>query len=97
MIPIVLNAVNMTEIAPPHSYIDIKDFPSFKGKKKIKKIIHQFFKIEFAEFIVRVSEDDALFASFFWWKTFYQAGKCENRQGMEIFCYPFTEVRKISN
>ena len=31
VIPIVLNAVNMTDIAPPHSYIDIKDFASFKG------------------------------------------------------------------
>ena len=36
VIPIVLNAVNMTEIAPPHSYIDIKDFSSFKGKKSNK-------------------------------------------------------------
>ena len=25
----------MTDIAPPHSYIDIKDFPSFKGIKLI--------------------------------------------------------------
>ena len=31
VIPIVLNAVNMTTIAPPHSYIDIKDFSSFEG------------------------------------------------------------------
>ena len=49
--------------------------------------------IEFAEYIVRVSEDDALFASFFWWKQFYRANKCENRNGMEIFCYDFTQVR----
>ena len=33
VIPIVLNGVNMTSIAPPHSYIDIKDFPNFHGKK----------------------------------------------------------------
>ena len=31
VIPVVLNGANMTDIAPPHSYIDIKDFPSFKG------------------------------------------------------------------
>ena len=31
VIPIVLNAVDMATIAPPHSYIDIKDFSSFRG------------------------------------------------------------------
>ena len=31
MIPVVLNGVNMTDIAPPHSYIDIRDFSSFEG------------------------------------------------------------------
>ena len=32
VIPIVLNGVNMTNIVPKHSYIDIKDFNSFRGK-----------------------------------------------------------------
>ena len=31
VIPIVLNGVDMTTIAPPHSYIDVKDFKSFEG------------------------------------------------------------------
>ena len=31
VIPIVLNGVDMATIAPPNSYIDIKNFPSFKG------------------------------------------------------------------
>ena len=31
LIPIVLNGVDMATIAPPHSYIDIKDFESFDG------------------------------------------------------------------
>ena len=31
VIPIVLNGVDMTTVAPPHSYIDIKDFQSFNG------------------------------------------------------------------
>ena len=26
VIPVVLNGVNMTKFAPPHSYIDMKDF-----------------------------------------------------------------------
>ena len=31
VIPVVLNGANMTNIAPRHSYIDIKDFKSFSG------------------------------------------------------------------
>ena len=31
VIPIVLNGVDMTAIAPSHSYIDIKQFSSFQG------------------------------------------------------------------
>ena len=31
LIPIVLNGVDMATVAPPHSYIDIKDFKSFEG------------------------------------------------------------------
>ena len=31
VIPIVLNGVDMSKIAPPHSYIDIKQFSSFQG------------------------------------------------------------------
>ena len=31
VIPIVLNGVDMSTLAPYHSYIDIKDFPSFEG------------------------------------------------------------------
>ena len=93
VIPIVLNAVNMTDIAPPHSYIDIKDFPSLEGMKIYQQNNSHKKYVEFAKYIVRVSEDDALFASFFWWRKFYRAKKCENRHGMEIFCYDFTQVR----
>ena len=32
VIPIVLNGVDMSTLAPYHSYIDIKDFPSFEGR-----------------------------------------------------------------
>ena len=32
MIPVVLNGADMSKIAPRHSYIDIKDFKTIKGK-----------------------------------------------------------------
>ena len=31
VIPVVLNGVNMSAVAPPHSYIDIKQFESIAG------------------------------------------------------------------
>ena len=31
VVPVVLNGVNMTRVAPPHSYIDIKDFATVEG------------------------------------------------------------------
>ena len=57
---------------------------------------HLYYFEEFAKYIVRVSEDDALFASYFWWKEYYRASRCDNRQGMEIFCYSFTQVARYS-
>lgn len=63
VIPIVLNGVDMTTIAPYHSYIDVKQFSSFQ---------------DFAEHIVSVSQNDSLFASYFWWRDFYQARPCDH-------------------
>ena len=37
MIPVILNGVDMTKVAPPHSYIDIKDFNNFNGRYNIQK------------------------------------------------------------
>ena len=47
MIPIVLNGVNMSNTAPPHSYIDIKDFKTFGGQHQfcwIGKLDHSTFR-----------------------------------------------------
>ena len=57
VIPVVLNGVNMSNIAPKHSYIDFKDF-----NNSIE---------ETAEYMKRVSADDELFASYFWWRDYY--------------------------
>ena len=53
-------------------------------------------QIDFAKYIVAVSQDDELFASFFWWRTFYQARPCGSRYGMEIACHTetFTQVNQ---
>ena len=74
VIPVVLNGVNMTQHAPPHSYIDIKDFKNLKGKRfsfLLKVIIKSF--TDAAKYMIKVSEDDKLFSSYFWWRDFYIA------------------------
>ena len=44
-----------------------------------------------------VSQDDELFASYFWWRKFYRARPCNSRHGMEIAChtYTFTQVWRV--
>ena len=59
VIPVVLNGANMSNIAPKHSYIDFKDF-----NDSIE---------ETAEYMKRVSADDELFASYFWWRDYYSS------------------------
>jgi len=47
----------MTKFAPKHSYIDIKDFDSVKDAGK---------------YLLKVSEDDKLFSSYFWYRQYYK-------------------------
>ena len=57
VIPVVLNGADMPSLAPPHSYIDMNQFSS----------VHHL-----AEYMIKVSQDDKLFASYFWWRSFYK-------------------------
>ena len=56
MIPVVLNGANMTRLAPPHSFINVRDFSTTE---------------ELANYLHRVEQDDKLFASYFWWRDYY--------------------------
>ena len=42
VIPVLLNGENMTRQAPPHSYIDLKDFPSVQGRAVFLCFLRQF-------------------------------------------------------
>ena len=57
MIPVVLNGANMSRVAPPHSYINVRDFNSAE---------------ELAHYLHMVDQDDKLFASYFWWRDYYE-------------------------
>ena len=57
IIPVMLNGANMTNLAPPHSYINAEDFSSTK---------------ELAKYLKTVASNDTLFASYFWWRDYYK-------------------------
>ena len=58
VIPVVLNGANMSRVAPPHSYINVMDFNTTE---------------ELAHYLHTVDQDDELFASYFWWRDYYEA------------------------
>ena len=79
VIPIVLNGVNMTSIAPPHSYIDISDFSNFHGLYAFNELFLFLFIAEFAQYVLTVSKSPSLFASYFWWRDYYKEEFCDHK------------------
>ena len=59
IVPIVLGHVNYSQMLPPHSYIDVRDFDSPK---------------HLAAFLKRVDANDKLYNEYFRWKTRYRCG-----------------------
>ena len=57
IIPVVFNGANMSDLAPLHSHINVMDYRSVRDLVKEMK---------------KIAEDDALFASFFWWRDYYR-------------------------
>ena len=51
VIPVVLNGADMSQLAPPHSFIDVMDFNTTE---------------ELALYLHTLDQDDELFACYFW-------------------------------
>ncbi len=62
VIPITLGGTNMSAISPPHSSIDSLRF------KSVKHLV---------DHLRMLNEDDAAYASYFWWKEFYEVRNSE--------------------
>ena len=56
VIPVVLNGANMSQVAPPYSYINVMDFNTTE---------------ELANYLHMLDKDDQLFASYIWWRDYY--------------------------
>ena len=57
VIPVVYNGADMSRLAPPHSFIDVGEF------KSVEKL---------ADYLNLLDRNDALFASYFWWRDYYR-------------------------
>ena len=57
VLPISLNGADMNQISPPHSSINILDFNS---------------TLDLIDYLEKLSNDNALYASYFWWKDYYE-------------------------
>ena len=65
-------------------------FPRFVFKFKF--LYKSYILLGFAEQIVSISQDDSLFASYFWWREFYHAKPCDH--GIACHTSSYTDVRK---
>ena len=57
IVPVVLNGVDMSAIAPPHSHINVLDF------KAPNDLVQE---------LLKIASNDELYTSYFWWKEFYE-------------------------
>merc|ERR1712130_688447 len=70
VLPITYNGADMSLVAPPHSHINTLEYKSVSAlARRLKSVM----------------EDDALYASYFWWKDFYQV-RTERLDNAQAFC-----------
>ncbi len=62
VVPVTYGGANMSAFAPPHSYVDALSF------KSVKRLVRH---------LRNLAEDDAAYASYFWWKDFYEVRNSE--------------------
>lgn len=74
IIPIVMDIHgHHARISPPHSFINIADFPSMRM---------------LADYLVQLDQNDALYNEYFWWKSHYTIRNGKPYQGLHFktFC-----------
>ena len=69
VIPVVMNGANMSRVAPPHSFINVMDFNTTE---------------QLARYLHRLDQDDHLFASYFWWRDYYEVKGLGEYHGKDL-------------
>lgn len=57
LVVIVMGGTNYSQVAPPHSYINVMDYASPR---------------ELANYLLELDRNDSLYLSYFWWKQYYR-------------------------
>lgn len=60
IIPVIFSGANLTQILPPHSYINVEDFASVE---------------ELASYLTYLANNPEEYLKYFWWKEFYTIGQ----------------------
>ena len=71
IVPIVYGQANYSQILPPHSYINIQDFPSAKA---------------LAKFLVELGNNPEEYLSYFWWKDHFSVRRDDTDIMEAMFC-----------
>lgn len=77
ILPIVYGKANYSQILPPHSYIDIKDFASAK---------------DLANYMLELNDNDEEYLSYFWWKDHYRVHHKGSDTMVRMLCQLCTKL-----
>ena len=80
IIPVVYAAKNVQKVAPPHSYIDVRDFKSPK---------------HLAEYLLYLNSNDTAYMTYFSWKKSYRVVK-GRRSSTAVFCHLCNYLYKVN-
>ena len=71
VIPITLNGADMNNLAPPHSFINALDYNMTE---------------DLIKYLEKLSNDNALYASYFWWKDYYEVRNDPSKDRAQSYC-----------
>ena len=71
VVPIVMGGGSYANIAPPHSIVDVSEYPRPR---------------QLAEHLQQLDSDPALYAEYFWWKEYYTVTGQDMQDRAQPFC-----------
>ena len=71
VIPITLNGADMNNLAPTHSFINALDYNTIE---------------DLIQYLEKLSNNNALYASYFWWKDYYEVRNDPSKDRAQSYC-----------
>ncbi len=80
VVPVVFGGADYGAVMPPHSHVNVLDYGSV---------------VELVAHLRRLHEDDALFASHFWWRNYFKARAVALIQHATTVCCRYNKLFKV--